>query len=258
MLVINADDFGMGENINRAIVRCFLEGICTSATIMPNMNGFDEACALAFEHGFYEQVGLHLVLNGGAPLSSDIRKEARFCNREGKLRLSRESPILLLTTREQYALAGEIRAQIRKCRERGIPITHVDSHHHFHTEWGIARVLIPIVREEGIPFVRIARNLVKNREIVKRMYKYFYNVHLRRIKLRATDYFGSVDEYLLFLEGENEGTRIIEVMIHPHYRGDTMYIYDSIETEQYFGVMGQHYKSEGTASFRGLHPCSMK
>lgn len=258
MLVINADDFGMGENINRAIVRCFREGLCTSTTIMPNMSGFDEACVLALEHQFHLQVGMHLVLHGGFPLTADIKKERRFCNSEGKLRLSRESTILSLTTREQHTLAGEIRAQIQKCREHGIPISHIDSHHHFHTEWGIAKVLIPIVREEGIPFIRIARNLVKNKEIVRRVYKYLYNLNLGRIRMRATDYFGSIDEYLLFLESIRDGDPIIEVMIHPHYRGDALYVTNSMEAGQYIEVMGQHHKLEGTVSFRSLHPLGMK
>jgi predicted glycoside hydrolase/deacetylase ChbG (UPF0249 family)/nucleoside-diphosphate-sugar epimerase len=260
MLIINADDYGMGEDINRAIVRCFHEGICTNTTIMPTMPGFDEACALAFEKGFQENVGMHLVLIGGVPLTADIRQVEKFCTEEGEFYLSRESPIFSLSTREQYALAAEIRGQIRKCRERGISISHVDSHHHVHTEWGIAKVLIPIVREEGIPFVRIARNLVKNREIGKRVYKHFYNAILRWSKLRATEYFGSVDEYLLFLDRKKEADRkreadrIIEVMIHPHYKGNELYLTDSMDSVQYIGMMGKHLETEGTVSFRGLHP----
>ena len=205
MLVINADDYGMGENVNRAITRCFREGLCTSTTIMSNMPGFEEACAMAFENGFHESMGMHLVLNEGIPLSESIRKERKFCTVEGEFCLSRESSILSLNSREKHALGAEIRAQIGKCRARGIPISHVDSHHHVHTEWGIAAVLIPIAREMGIPFVRIARNLVKNREIVKRVYKYLYNANLRRTKMCATEYFGSADEYLLSARQEGQG-----------------------------------------------------
>ena len=222
------------------------------------MPGFDEACSLAFEEGFKEHVGMHLVLNEGVPLTDGIRKEARFCNREGELCMSRESPVVSLSYREKNALATEIRGQIKKCRERRIPLSHVDSHHHVHTEWGIAKVLIPIIREEGIPFVRIARNLVKNREIMKRVYKGFFNATLGRNALRASDYFGSVDEYLLFMDGRTKAERIIEIMIHPHYKGDTLYVTDSMEAANYKNVMRVHLLSEGTMSFRDLHSRRLK
>jgi predicted glycoside hydrolase/deacetylase ChbG (UPF0249 family) len=258
MLVINADDYGMGDSENRAILRCFREGLCTSTTIMPNMPGFDEGCTRAIENSFHESMGMHLVLNEGVPLTESIRKERRFCTEEGEFCLSRESPTISLVSREKNALAAEIRAQIRKCRDRGIPISHIDSHHHVHTEWGIASVLIPIAREMGIPFLRIARNLVKNREIAKRVYKYFYNANLRRTKLRATEYFGSVEEYLLFLERKGKAERVVEVMIHPHYNGDELYLTGSMNVEQYTKIMGPHLENEKTISFRDLMSRGMK
>jgi len=252
MLVINADDYGMEENINRAIIRCFREGLCTSTTIMPNMPGFDEGCTMAFENGFHESMGMHLVLNEGVPLTESIRKERKFCTEEGEFCLSREIPVLSLTSREKYALAAEIREQIRKCRARGISISHVDSHHHVHTEWGIATVLIPIAREMGIPSIRIARNLVKNREIVKRVYKYFYNANLSRTKLRAAEYFGSVEEYLLFRDKKGKSERVVEVMVHPHYKGDELYLTGSMDVQQYLTMMRPHLENEKTVSFRDL------
>jgi len=252
MLIINADDYGMGENENRAILRCFRERLCTSTTIMSNMPGFEEACTMAFENGFHESIGMHLVLNEGVPLTESIRKERKFCTEEGELCLSRKFPTLSLNSREKYALAAEIRAQIRKCRERGIPITHVDSHHHVHTEWGIASVLIPIAREMGVPFVRIARNLEKNRKIVKRVYKYLYNANLRWTKLCATEYFGSVEEYLLFQDEKDMSNRAVEVMIHPHYKGDELYLTRSMDVGQYVRRMMPHLEDEKIVSFRDL------
>jgi chitin disaccharide deacetylase len=252
MLIVNADDYGMEDDVNRAVVRCFREGACTSTTIMANMPGFEQACDLAFENGFQRHVGLHLVLNEGLPLTSEIRKERMFCTEEGNLCLSRESPILSLSTRQRHALAAEIRGQIRRCRKRGLPISHVDSHHHVHTEWGIAGVLIPIVREERIPFVRIARNLVKNREIVKRAYKYFYNARLGWAKLRAARYFGSVDEYIHFLDAKGGVNGIIEVMTHPHYKGNDLYVTDSIGIGEYSSLMRTHMENGAGVSFRDL------
>jgi hypothetical protein len=252
MLIINADDYGMEDGVNQAVVRCFREGACTSATIMANMPGFGEACSLAIEHGFHKHVGMHLVLNEGVPLTEDIRKEKIFCTEEGNLCLSRESPILSLSTRQKHALAAEIRGQIRRCRKRGLSISHVDSHHHVHTEWGIAAVLIPIVREERIPFIRIARNLVKNREIVKRAYKNFYNANLGWAKLRATRYFGSVDEYMRFLDAKGDINGTTEIMIHPHYKGSELYVTGFMGIGEFSVLMRPHLDKGTAVSFRDL------
>jgi len=252
MLIVNADDYGLEGRVNQAVVRCFHEGACTSATIMANMPGFEEACSLAIEHKFHKHLGMHLVLNEGIPLTADIRQEKIFCTEEGEFCLSRESPIFSLSTRQKHALAAEIRGQIRRCRERGIPISHVDSHHHVHTEWGIAAVLIPIVREEGIPFIRIARNLVKNREIVKRVYKYLYNANLGWAKLRAVRYFGSVDEYIRFLDAKGDANGTTEIMIHPHYKESDLYVTSSMGLGEFSGLMGPHLEKETAVSFRDL------
>jgi hypothetical protein len=195
---------------------------------------------------------MHLVLNEGVPLTEDIRKEKIFCTEEGNLCLSRESPILSLSTRQKHALAVEIRGQIRRCREWGLPISHVDSHHHVHTEWGVAAVLIPIVREERIPFIRIARNLVKNREIVKRVYKYFYNAKLGWAKLRATRYFGSVDEYMRFLDAKGDTNGTTEIMIHPHYKENDLYVSGSMGIAEYSSLMRPHLDKGTAVSFRDL------
>jgi hypothetical protein len=254
MLIINADDYGMEDGVNQAVVRCFREGACTSTTIMANMPGFDQACDLAFENGFQRHVGMHLVLNEGIPLTSEIRKERMFCTEEGDFCLSRESPIVLLNARQKAALAVEIRGQIRRCRQRGFSISHVDSHHHVHTEWGIAGVLLPIVREEGIPFVRIARNLVKNREIARRVYKYCYNARLGKARLCATDYFGSVEEYFRFLDAGGEPGGVTEIMIHPQYKGSELYVTGSMDLGDFLRRMRPSLEKVPAVSFGDLAP----
>lgn len=252
MLVINADDFGMNEGVNKAVVNCFRAGACTSATVMANMPGFEEACSLAFQHGFQEHVGMHLVLNEGSPLTTEIRKEKLFCTAEGGFCLSRESPIFSLTGKQKSALAAEIRGQIGRCRKQGIPVSHIDSHHHVHTEWGIGAVLIPIAREERIPFIRIARNLKKKREIARGIYKFIYNANLERAGMRATRYFGSVEEYLFFLDAGRDAAGTTEIMVHPKYAGGDMKLSRSMGMEEFLRLMKPHLERWGGGSFRDL------
>jgi len=43
-VIINADDFGLSSSNNRVIVAAFKDGVISSATLMANTPGFDEAC----------------------------------------------------------------------------------------------------------------------------------------------------------------------------------------------------------------------
>ncbi len=252
MLIINADDFGIEEKVNRAIVRLIGEGCCTSTSIMPNMPAFEDACDLADECGFGKHVGMHLVLTQGIPLTSDIRKERRFCSEEGELCMRRATPTLFLSTGEKSALAAEIRAQIKKCRDRGISISHIDSHHHVHTEWGIANVLIPIVREAGIPFARISRNFGNKSGILKNVYKYLFNCRLEINKLNATDYFCSIESYLMFRNKYERTEVVIEIGIHPYYKGDALYIEEDMNYNEFIKLMGGHIVKERMLSFHDM------
>lgn len=121
MLIINADDFGGSENLNRAILEGFRLGLCSSATIMPNMPGFEEACQMTHEHKLLGHIGMHLVLRDGYPLTERIKTRAKFCDSDGRLRLSANKPFLVLDHSEKEDLAAEIRAQIKRCRAFGCP-----------------------------------------------------------------------------------------------------------------------------------------
>ena len=44
-LIVNADDFGRSESINRAVIRAHREGILTTASLMTNEPAFAEAVA---------------------------------------------------------------------------------------------------------------------------------------------------------------------------------------------------------------------
>ena len=47
-LIINADDFGMNESCNRAIVLAFQKGIITDTTLMANGHAYVHAIELVF------------------------------------------------------------------------------------------------------------------------------------------------------------------------------------------------------------------
>ena len=77
---------GMSAEINRAIVEAFHKGVISSATLITNMPGFEEACELAHRHRLLGKIGLHLKLTSGYPLSAAIRRCPRLCDDTGMFR----------------------------------------------------------------------------------------------------------------------------------------------------------------------------
>src|SRR5271170_6655410 len=63
-LIVNADDFGLSHSVNQAVIRAHRDGILTTASLMVNEPGFDEAVKLAKENPKLG-VGLHLTLLQG-------------------------------------------------------------------------------------------------------------------------------------------------------------------------------------------------
>ena len=105
----------------------------------------------------------------------------------------------------------EIAAQIKACLDHGLSPTHLDSHHHIHTEWAIGGAAITVARQSGIKAIRLSRNCGSGMDIVRKLYKLAYNTRLRIYGLAKTRYFGSsadTQEILATASGD------VEVMVH--------------------------------------------
>ena len=82
-VIINADDFGLAQGVNEGIIKAHQEGVLTSATLMANMPGFDQAVEMARANPELG-VGVHLNILRGWPLSptqkvgSLLSRELRF------------------------------------------------------------------------------------------------------------------------------------------------------------------------------------
>lgn len=218
MLIINADDFGLSERVNLGILEAFKKGLCSSATLMPNMPGFEQACQLIHENHLLSHIGVHLVFTDGAPLTEEIKHCRTFCDSEGRLCFKPDSFFPWMDNSQKAVLAREVRAQIRRLRQSGIPITHLDSHYNLHTIWPVAGILIAIAKEERIPFMRIKSNLdFYALEMRFKIYTLLFNNRLWAMKLSRTRFSGSIRAYLSLLEIRKGGILkdSLEVCVHP-------------------------------------------
>ncbi|MGL5042618.1 MAG: carbohydrate deacetylase [Culicoidibacterales bacterium] len=129
-LIINADDFGYNKAINYGIIESHINGILTSATIMPNMQGFAHAIDLASQNSKLG-VGVHMVLTCQKPLLDThthiIDENGNFYHITDYLKNPEK-----LTKDAFIEIEQEWTAQIEKVFQSGITPTHLDSHHHTH------------------------------------------------------------------------------------------------------------------------------
>jgi predicted glycoside hydrolase/deacetylase ChbG (UPF0249 family) len=179
-LIINADDFGISESVNNAIVDAFLNGWITSTTIMVNMPYADQAVQLAIENGFFDKVGLHINLNEGKPLTKSIRSNTLFCNSLGDLKEAFRKKVktqFYLNKQSTEVSCAEIEAQMKKYIDYGFTLKHFDSHCHLHTYYSIFTIIRPLAEKYGFKSTRLTKNICdKKIRIDKRIYKFFSTI----------------------------------------------------------------------------------
>lgn len=144
-LIINADDLGLTQGVNRAILEANANGVVTSATLMANSAAFDNAveCVRSIPAGRLS-VGCHLVLVDGVPItrpervSSLVKTSAEFRQGIGELALAAHRRKL-----DPAQLETEAVAQFKKIWSSGIQPSHFDSHKHSHM---FSQILAPVLR----------------------------------------------------------------------------------------------------------------
>jgi chitin disaccharide deacetylase len=117
-LIVNADDLGLTDGVNRGIIDAHTRGVLTSASLMVDAPGAQDAVGLVREHPALS-VGLHFV-DDGPELDDPGHAEREFARQLDRFRS--------LT---------------------GAEPTHVDSHHHVHVK-RMTR-FVALVEPLGVP-----------------------------------------------------------------------------------------------------------
>ncbi|MCK4413420.1 MAG: ChbG/HpnK family deacetylase [Candidatus Eisenbacteria sp.] len=153
-LIVNADDFGWSDSVNRGIIAGHQNGIVSSTSVMVNMPGFEGAVDLARANPALG-VGLHLNLVRGRAAAAPERIPS-LVDREGFFRRSATALLRDLWGRRVSPLeiAREWRAQAERLLKAGIRPTHLDSEKHLHALPGLAPILVELGRAIGVPAFR--------------------------------------------------------------------------------------------------------
>jgi predicted glycoside hydrolase/deacetylase ChbG (UPF0249 family) len=261
-LIVNADDLGWTDGVNRGILEAFHHGIVTSTSLLANGAAFAGGVeALRSAPGL--GVGVHLNLSDGPPIA-DREIVTTLLNNDGEFAGGPES-LLLRRARGGLSLAeveNEWNAQIQKVRDAGIAPTHLDGHKHVHMLPGFFEIALRIAKRHDIGAIRVALEASSLRAALSTGAKHHtgvvmkQGVQARGLKLlardarelaehagiSATDYFcGIAQTGELTREGVEQLVRSLphgttELMCHPGYMDSALQktatrLQDSRQTE---------------------------
>ena len=164
-IIVNADDFGRHELINRAVERAFKFGVLKSATLMAGGIAFDDAVNVAKKNSGLG-VGIHFTLANGNPvlppeeIPSLVTAEGIFHGDYVKfLKRYLSGKISLAEVRSELA------AQLEKISRAGLALTHFDSHQHLHHVPGVIEIVLELAAAKKISAMRVANTKLFDGEL---------------------------------------------------------------------------------------------
>ncbi|MDI6780755.1 MAG: ChbG/HpnK family deacetylase [bacterium] len=223
-LIVNADDFGLTEGINKGIIRAFAEGIVTSTSLMANGQAFEQAISLLQDNSSLA-VGVHIVLVEEVPVCPShlvptlIDKKGRLHKKYGVFLRK-----ILLKQISLDEVEQEIRAQIEKVLNAGIKPSHIDSHQHLHVYPLILKIVLRLAKEYGIKWIRTPCDYRRPCGIAQRGLAFLAKQARKRIlkaQLQTPDFFfgagfsGHMTEENLVEVIDKLPDGVSELMCHP-------------------------------------------
>jgi chitin disaccharide deacetylase len=134
MLIVNADDLGLSEEVNAGIAEAHERGIVTSASLMVRQGAAAEAASYADEHPALA-VGLHIDLGQWNYEAGEWVVAYERCDPDDKA-----------------AVEAECRGQLEAFRHlMDCDPTHLDSHQHTHMSEPVASAAGGLAAELGVP-----------------------------------------------------------------------------------------------------------
>lgn len=190
-LIVNADDFGYSEEINRGIIYSYQNGIVTSTSLLVNGKFAEAAVKLAKENSNLE-VGLHLDLDKFFNIEQERGIVSGLKNPEQKIEELKE----------------EAKNQIEKYLSFSLPCDHLDCHHHLNMYPFVLPGICEIASQYKFRYLRFFRKFYSNQAEFEKMKKILETYNLKYTPHFIEGwYWGNVDEPF----------EVAELMTHPGY-----------------------------------------
>ena len=164
-LIVNADDFGRHELINRAVEVAFKSGCLKSATLMAGGIAFDDAVNRAKKLPGLG-VGIHFTIANGNPILPP-KEIPTLVTAEGIFHAD------YVTFLKRYLcgkisfdeVRAELAAQLEKFSRTGLTLTHFDSHQHLHHVPAVIDIALDLAATKNISAMRVADTRIFDGEL---------------------------------------------------------------------------------------------
>jgi hopanoid biosynthesis associated protein HpnK len=154
-LIVTADDFGRALPVNEAVEIAHRDGILTAASLMVTGDAAADAVARAKKLPNLG-VGLHVTLVDGKPalppeqIPNLVEADGYFTDRLVSLGVR-----IFFDRETRRQVRTELRAQFELYRATGLPLGHVDAHHHYHLHPTMFDIMVSLAKEFGAPAIRV-------------------------------------------------------------------------------------------------------
>lgn len=154
-IVLNADDFGLSVNTNKAIITSHKDGILTSTSLLVTTPGFNHAVNLIKKNPELG-LGIHFSLTWGKAVSDKI-KVPKLVDKDGYFLNDFVIKILLSYADKSFLeqIKIEFTNQMEKALSKGLNIDHIDSQHHIHMIPKIFSIVKHIAKSYGVKYIRL-------------------------------------------------------------------------------------------------------
>lgn len=276
-IIINADDFGINDKVTTEIEKLIKKGAISSTTIMANGKSLVLVEKIVKEHPEISY-GTHLCMDEFDSLTgSEILYKYGLIDKDSKFIRGVIFEIKQFPYELKEAIKSELSAQIDKLLSMGIHISHIDSHHHFHTIYALKDVISYVMDKYKIEKVRLCNNIsifqilknnISNKNKTHRNFAAVSVGNMKRmsvfsklLSLIKTKYFiflinkyytnkykvtSGFESYSSFFNNEKirkqyKDNQCIELMCHPGHSGK-QYKKEAIEVSEMLLVNSSNYQ----------------
>ena len=222
LLIINADDFGLNTNVNRAVAELFRLLRITSTTVMVSAAGYQDALALYRRQAGFS-CGVHLSLtsdytdDGSRPVSTPAGIPSLIVS-NNRFHPDRDEFFEHALPEDAHC---EAKAQIEQALVDGIDVTHLDSHEgSLQLRPEFAEIYVRLAAEFRLPVRSGSRSLLKQMGILD---DWVGNIRIQGIHVPDNLIYIPIDRFQSYQEKENYTselltqlpTGITEIYFHP-------------------------------------------
>lgn len=180
--ILNADDFGMSQAFNRAVLKGYQNGILTSASICANGEAFESAISEVIPQCPDLSIGVHLNIIEGKSLTN-----VSLLTDENGIFNNGYGAMILKSCNNEFLrqVEQEFRAQIEKIMAM-TKVDHIDSHVHTHAIPNIFKIVVKLAKEYNIPYIRTQFEYPYLIPSIKKHLTIAYPINLIKIMLLNT------------------------------------------------------------------------